>query len=55
MREKFDQLFKEAKAFENDQNNDIRDRNPIYITWIGFVLDEAYHRWMKDFTYSNKL
>ena len=41
--------------FESDKNYDIRDRNPIYIVWIGFLLDEAYHRYMKNFTYSNKL
>ena len=55
MIEKFDELYADAQKFENDPSHDIRDRNPIYITWIGFLLDEAYHRYMKEFTYDNKL
>ena len=55
MIEKFDELYADAQKFENDPNHDIRDRNPIFIAWIGFLLDEAYHRYMKNFTYDNKL
>ena len=55
MIEKFDELYLDAQKFENDSTRDIRDRNPIYIAWIGFLLDEAYHRYMKNFKYNNKL
>ena len=55
MIEKFHELYIDAQKFESDPTHDIRDRNPIYIAWIGFVLDEAYHRYMKNFKYNNKL
>ena len=44
----FDELIKEAKAFEDDKMRGPRDVNAVYITWVGFCLNPQFHPFMVD-------
>ena len=35
----FDKLNEDAKAFEDDKVKGPRDVNAVYITWVGFCLN----------------
>jgi hypothetical protein len=42
----FEQIFEEAKTFDNDNKWGERDVNAIYINWIGFCLNPDSHTFM---------